>query len=97
MGSGGMTAKAIVGLADVSSSQLAANPGAHCKDDGSGARRHRAPAAVAFVHDGTVVDVDVNGGIELTATYRENEGVASDRSPELDEVRGDFCATLLPS
>ena len=76
-----MTAKAIVGLAGVPDSQLADNRGAHCNDDVSGTRRHRAPAAVAFVHDGTVIDVDINGGIELSA-YRENEGVASNRPPE---------------
>ena len=90
-----MTAKAIVGLAGVPDSQLADNRGAHCNDDVSGTCRHRAPAVVAFVHDETVIDVDVNERIELSTAYRENEGVASNRPPELDGGQGDFCATLL--
>jgi K+-sensing histidine kinase KdpD len=94
MRSGGMTAKAIADVVGVPSSQVVANQGTHCNGHTSGARRHRAPAAVAFVHDGTVIDVDINGGIELSA-YRENEGVASNRPPELDGGQGDFCATLL--
>ena len=87
-----MTAKAIADLVGVPSSQVVANQGTHCNGDMSGARRHRAPAVVAFVHDETVVDVDVNGGNELSTAYRENEDIVSNRSPDLGD---DFCATLL--
>jgi two-component system, OmpR family, phosphate regulon sensor histidine kinase PhoR len=57
--------------------------------------RHLAPAALGFVHDGIVVNIDASGLVELSAAVADNPNFVCDCAIDTAETRDDFCATLL--